>query len=241
MKWLRRLTVVTVLGSAVAEILTLIGLRQRGARRGDPTDRADRRAADRQRGDPMPQGRRQPYPRRWPPSGGRRRVAPLACRHVALFRAGRDRRCLAGRGRRHQRPVRHAALPPGDHRASSSARACRRSSRSASLARTLPHGAEDDARFGGHAARYYRVIRIAVISVIIAIAAVLLLQLWGFDALAWFRPVRSASTCVSALLTVAFADGLCDRRVGKRQRHARPPGQPAARHRAASVRYGCAR
>jgi small-conductance mechanosensitive channel len=76
------------------------------------------------------------------------------------------------------------------------------------LTRALPRA--EDAVSAGLAARvthYNRIIRIVVISVITAFAAVILLQLWGVHALAWFEPGHVGQHLVSALITIALAAG----------------------------------
>ena len=79
------------------------------------------------------------------------------------------------------------------------------------LTRALPRAAAGgqplSAGVAARVAHYNRIIRIAVVSVITAFAAVILLQLWGVDALAWFGPGRVGEHLVSALITIALAAG----------------------------------
>ncbi len=58
---------------------------------------------------------------------------------------------------------------------------------------------------GMRAARYHRIIRLIVSSVIAVMAALALLQLWGAHALSWFAPGRIGQHLVSALITIALA------------------------------------
>lgn len=76
------------------------------------------------------------------------------------------------------------------------------------MTRAMPRA--EDAASAGLAARvahYNRIIRIVVVSVITALAAVILLQLWGIHALAWFEPGHVGQHLVSALITIALAAG----------------------------------
>ncbi|HEX5318778.1 MAG TPA: mechanosensitive ion channel domain-containing protein [Stellaceae bacterium] len=76
------------------------------------------------------------------------------------------------------------------------------------VARAMPHSPSTSLRYawvGNRAARYYRVIRIVVVSVITACAAVALLQIWGADSLAWFAPGRLGRQLLSALITIGLA------------------------------------
>ncbi|HEY1794749.1 MAG TPA: mechanosensitive ion channel domain-containing protein [Stellaceae bacterium] len=79
------------------------------------------------------------------------------------------------------------------------------------LTRALPRAVSpQDAASAGLTARvahYNRIIRIVVISVITAFAAVILLQLWGVHSLAWFEPGHVGQHLVSALITIALAAG----------------------------------
>ncbi len=79
------------------------------------------------------------------------------------------------------------------------------------LTRAMPRAAAGGQPLSaGVAARvvhYNRVIRIVVVSVITAFAAVILLQLWGVRALAWFGPGKVGQHLVSALITIALAAG----------------------------------
>jgi small-conductance mechanosensitive channel len=79
------------------------------------------------------------------------------------------------------------------------------------LARSLPRATADgeplSAGVAARAAHYYRIIRIAVVSVITAFAAVILLEMWGVHALAWFGPGKVGQHLVSALITIALAAG----------------------------------
>jgi len=72
------------------------------------------------------------------------------------------------------------------------------------LTRALPAGAAGPG-IAIHAARYHRAIRIAIISMITACAAILLLQIWGTNALSWFAPGKIGQHLLSALVTIALA------------------------------------
>jgi small-conductance mechanosensitive channel len=72
------------------------------------------------------------------------------------------------------------------------------------LTRAMPATAQRPG-IATHAARYHRTIRIAIISVITACAAILLLQIWGTNALAWFAPGKVGQHLLSALVTIALA------------------------------------
>jgi small-conductance mechanosensitive channel len=79
------------------------------------------------------------------------------------------------------------------------------------LTRALPRAAAGgqplSAGVAVRVAHYNRIIRIAVISVITAFTAVILLQLWGVHSLAWFGPGELGEHLVSALITIALAAG----------------------------------
>jgi len=55
------------------------------------------------------------------------------------------------------------------------------------------------------AARYQRVFRIVVIAIICGTAAVMLLQLWGLEALGWFAPGKVGGHLLSAVMTTTIA------------------------------------
>lgn len=75
------------------------------------------------------------------------------------------------------------------------------------LTRALPRDRAVSAGVAARVAHYNRIIRICVISVITAFAAVILLQLWGVDSIAWFQPGHVGQHLVSALITIALAAG----------------------------------
>jgi small-conductance mechanosensitive channel len=76
------------------------------------------------------------------------------------------------------------------------------------LDRLLRFGARPDSRFPGLAlrlARYRRPVEIVASAVIIVLSGIVLLQLWGVAAFAWFIDGRIGGHLVSALVTIALA------------------------------------
>ena len=71
--------------------------------------------------------------------------------------------------------------------------------------RVKPEVAAQYPWYARRAERYYPVIRRLAVTVVLAISAIVLLQLWGLDAFTWFRSGALGSRLVSALIGVVTA------------------------------------